>query len=59
MLFPFPVSSPPRTPYSILPSPASMRVYLHLPTHSPLPALSSPTLEHLSRLHRTKDLSSH
>jgi hypothetical protein len=31
----------------------------HPPTHSYLPALNSPTLGHLSSLHRTKDLSSH
>jgi hypothetical protein len=33
--------------------------FLHLPTHSCLPALNSPTLGHLLSLHRTKDLSSH
>ena len=46
------------TPYPLLypPPPASMRVYLHLPTHSHLPALDSPTLGHLLSLHRTKDL---
>jgi hypothetical protein len=36
-----------------------MRVFLNPPTHSYLPTLSFPTLEHLSSLHRTKDLSSH
>ena len=42
-----------------LPPPASMRVFLHLSTHSHLPTLNSPILEHLSCLHRTKDISSH
>jgi hypothetical protein len=46
-------------PYPILPPPDSMRVFFHLPTHSHLPAPSSPTLGYLSSLHRTKDLSSH
>jgi hypothetical protein len=36
-----------------------MRVFLHPLTHSYLPTLNSPTLGHLSSLHRTKDLSSH
>ena len=34
----FPPSLP-ETPYHILPPPASMRVFLHPPTHSHLPAL--------------------
>jgi hypothetical protein len=59
MLSPFPVSPIRETHYPILLPPASMRVYLHLPTHSHLPTLDSPTLGHLSSLHRTKDLSSH
>ena len=50
---------PPETPYPILPPPASMRVFLHPPIHSHLPALSSPMLGHLSSIHKTKDLSSH
>jgi hypothetical protein len=54
------VPSPlPETLYSIPHPPASMRVFLHPPTHSHLPALGSPTLGHLRSLHRTKDLSSH
>ena len=58
-MFPgFPPSLP-ETPYHILPPPASMKVFLHPSTHSHLPALDSPTLGHLSSLHRTKDLSSH
>ena len=57
MLSPFPVS--PKTPYPILTTPASMRVFLHSPTHSHLPALDSHTLGYISSLQRTKDLSSH
>ena len=57
MLSPFPVFPLPETP--ILPPPASLRVFLHLLTHSHLPTLNSSTLGHLSNLHRTKDLSSH
>jgi hypothetical protein len=49
----------PETSHHILPAPASRRVFFHPPTHSHLPALDSPTLGHLSSLHRTKDLSSH
>ena len=45
MLSPFLVSLP-ETLYLILPPPASMRVLPHLPTHSCLLALDSPTLEH-------------
>ena len=38
MLFPFLVSSPlPEVPYAILPPLASVRVFLHSPTHSHLP----------------------
>ena len=59
MLSPFSVHPLRETPYPILPPPASMRVFLHPPTHSHLPTLNSPTLGHLSSLHRTKDLSSH
>ena len=44
----------PETPYPIVPHPASMRVFLHLPTHSYLPVLDSPTLGHLSSLHKTQ-----
>jgi hypothetical protein len=55
MLLPF--LSPSETLYPILPPPASTRVFLHLLTHSHLPALNSPTLGHLSRLQRTKELS--
>ena len=47
------------TPYYILPPPASMRVFLHPPTHSHLPALDSSTKGHLSSLHRIKNLFSH
>ena len=47
----------PQTTYP--PPPASMRVFLHPPTHSHLPALYSPTLGHLSSLHSTKDFFSH
>ena len=46
----YPISwnpSLPETPYHILPSSDSMRVGLYQPTHSLLPALDSPTLEHL------------
>ena len=50
---------PPETPYHILPAPASLKVSLHPSTHSHLPTLNSPTLGHLSSLHRTKDLSFH
>jgi hypothetical protein len=56
---PFQVSSLPETPYHILPPSAFMRVFLHPPTHSYLPTFDSPTLGHLSRIHRTKDLSFH
>jgi hypothetical protein len=59
MLSPFLVSLPPRNTLSPPPSPSSMRVFLHPPTHSHLPALDSPTLGHLLSLHRTKDLSYH
>jgi hypothetical protein len=52
----FPPSWKPHIPS---PPPASMRVFLHSPTHSHLPTLNLPTLGHLSCLHRTKDLSSH
>jgi hypothetical protein len=45
-------------PYSILPLPASMRVFLHPPTHSHFPTIDSPTLGHLLSLHRTKGPSS-
>jgi hypothetical protein len=57
MLSLFLVSSLPETSYSIPSPPAFMRVLLHPPTHSHLPALDSPTLGHPLRLHRTKDLS--
>jgi hypothetical protein len=56
MLSPFPV---PLNPPSHPPSPASVRVFPHPPMHFCLPASHSPTLRHLSSLHRTKDLSSH
>ena len=59
MLSPFPVSPLLETPYPILPPPASMRVFLHPPTHSHLPALDSSTLGDLLSLHRTKDLYFH
>ena len=54
-------SPPPKKnpPYPITPAPDSMMVFLHPSTHSHLPTLDSPTLRHLSSLHRTKDLSSH
>ena len=58
ILSPFPVSPLPGNPHPIFPPPASMRMLFH-PLHSHLPALNSPTLRHLSSLHRTKDLSSH
>ena len=47
------LASPSETPYFIFPPPASMRVFLHLPTLSHLPVLRSLTLEHLSSLQRT------
>ena len=50
---------PLKTPYHILPYPASMRVSLHPPTHSYVPTLDSSTLWHLLSLHMTKDLFSH
>jgi hypothetical protein len=56
MLSPFPTSLSPETPYHILPPPTSMRMFLHLPTHSHVSAPNSPKLEHLSGHHRTKDL---
>jgi hypothetical protein len=58
MLSPFPFSPPLplETSYPIFSPTASMRALLHLPIHSHLPTLSSPTLGHLSSLHRTKDL---
>ena len=52
MLSSFPVS-PPQTPYSLTPLPASMRVLLHLPTHSCLSTLAFPYPES-SSFHRTK-----
>jgi hypothetical protein len=57
-VIPFPCFTP-RSPLSHPPSPASMRVFLYLPTHSHIPTLSSSTLGHLWRFHRTKDLSTH
>jgi hypothetical protein len=45
MLSPFPISLTPETPSSISPLPASMKVYLHPPTHFPPPP-NSPTLGH-------------
>jgi hypothetical protein len=39
---PFPVFFPPETPYHIRPRPDTMRVFLHLPTHSCLAALDFP-----------------
>ena len=57
MLSRFPVSTL-RTPYSVPPSPASMRVLPHLPTHSHLTTLALPYTG-VSSLHRTKGLSSH
>ena len=57
MLFPFLVS-PLETPYPTLPSPVSMRILTHPPTHSCFPALASPHTW-ASSLHRTKGLSSH
>ena len=55
------IPSPPflEAPYPNLSSPASMKVFLYTLAHSHLPVLDSPTLGHLSSLHRTKDLSSH
>ena len=49
----------PENLYPILPSNASMRVFLHQPTHSHLSDLDSPTLGYLLSLPRTKDFSSH
>ena len=49
---------PSETSYPILPPPASMRVFLHPPTHSYLPALNCPTLGHAISLiccHRCPD----
>jgi hypothetical protein len=56
MLSPFSVSSP-QVPYPLLPSPASMRVLPHLPTHSWLSNLVFP-YPGSSSLHRTKGLPS-
>ena len=56
MLSPYWVLPLPETPYPIFPPPAFMRVFLHTHPHSHLPTLDSPTLGHLSSLHRTKDL---
>jgi hypothetical protein len=58
MLSPFPVSLPPGNTLSRPPH-ASMRLFLHPPVHSHLPALDSPILGHLSSFHRTKDFSFH
>jgi hypothetical protein len=49
----------PETPYPIIPPPASLGIFLLLPTHSHLPALDSPTLGHLLNLHRMKYLFFH
>jgi hypothetical protein len=49
----------PENPHPILPLPASMEVFLYLPTHFHLPDLDSPTLGHLSSLHRTTGLFCH
>ena len=57
MLSPFLVS-PLKTPYPILPPPASMRVFPHPPTHSCLTTLASP-FDGATSLHRTKHLPSH
>ena len=57
MLSPFLVF-PLQTPFPILPSPTSMRMFLHLLTHFHLTTLAFPYTE-ASSLHRTKDLSSH
>ena len=56
MLSPFLVS-PPQAPHSLLPSPASMRVLPHVPTHSCLSGLVFP-YPGSSSLHRTKGLPS-
>ena len=58
MLYPFMVPTP-ETLYPILPLPAFMRMFLHLPTNSDPSDLSFPTLEHLSSFHRTENYSSH
>ena len=57
MLSPF-LISPLETSYPIHPAHASMRVLPHSPTHSCLHVLAFPYTG-VSRLHRTKDLSSH
>ena len=57
MLPPFPVS-PLQIPYPIPPYPASMRVLLHLPTHSCLTTLAF-LYTGASSLHSTKGLPSH
>jgi hypothetical protein len=62
MLFPSPVSIPPGNTLSHPPSSCfyeGVPPPTHPPTHSHLPAFDSPTLGHLTSLHRTKDLSSH
>jgi hypothetical protein len=58
LLSSFLVSPPPRNPLSHSTSPCFYEGVLP-PTHSCLPTLNSPTLEHLSRIPKTKDLSSH
>ena len=58
MLSPFLVSPLPETPYSILPPPISVRVFIH-PLCSHLLSLNFSTLGTLSSLHKTKDLFSH
>lgn len=57
MLSPFPVSAC-KPPNSILPYPASMRVLLHLLTHSYFTSLAFLYTE-TSSLHRTKGRPSH
>jgi hypothetical protein len=57
MLSPFPFL-PLQTPYPIPPSPATMRVLSHSPTHSSLSALALPYAGSLSFL-RAKELPSH
>lgn len=53
-----PLFSPPETPYTIPPLPASIRVLLHLPTHSHLTFLAFP-YDGSSSFHRAKGLHCH
>ena len=58
MLSPFLALPLLETHCAILPSPASMGVFLHPPPVH-IPPLNSPTLGYLSSIYRIKDLSSH